>query len=668
MYNKIKFFSRSIMKEKIEQLTNLINKWNYEYFIENNPSVSDLEYDKKLKQLEELEQQYPELIHPNSPTKKVGADNIFNTKFAKFTHNKPMLSLAKAYSYDDIEKFLDNIKKVVPEDKINFSIEPKIDGLSIAIHYENGYLTKAITRGDGIEGEIVTSNIMQIESIPKIIDYKNNLEVRGEVFLPKSKFYQLNREMNELGLKKFANPRNAASGTLRQLNEEIVAKRGLEAYLYELVDPQNHDIYTQNDSLKFLARLNIPTNPLHKLVEIEDLSEEIENFAEIKNTLEYDADGLVIKLNDLNYWKAMGNTSKFPKHSIAFKYEVESVNSKITNILSSVGRTGKITYIANIEPVELNQTIVQYATLHNYDFISKMNINIGDEVSIIKAGEIIPKVINLAVKNTYSKFNKLLNCPSCNSILIENEGLVDQFCLNSNCDEKNINKIYHFASRKGMNIVGLGLSTVKDLFKAGIIKKIEDIYSLEEHKSLVLKIERFGELKFNNLMKNVEKSKQNSFDKVLFALGIQHLGQRAAKLISKQFNNFKELLECENLESIQNIENIGPKITISLIEFMKDDENRKLLLFLDEIFEYKKQKNTSNSRLNNITFVITGKLTNSRDYYTQIIENNGGIVASSVSKKTNYLLCGDDAGSKKNKAIELGTKIINEEEFMKLIN
>lgn len=656
------------MKEKIEQLTNLINKWNYEYFIENNPSVSDLEYDKKLKQLEELEQQYPELIHPNSPTKKVGADNIFNTKFAKFTHNKPMLSLAKAYSYDDIEKFLDTIKKVVPEDKINFSIEPKIDGLSIAIHYENGYLTKAITRGDGIEGEIVTSNIMQIESIPKIINYKNNLEVRGEVFLPKAKFYQLNREMNELGLKKFANPRNAASGTLRQLNEEIVAKRGLEAYLYELVDPQNHDIHTQNDSLKFLAKLNIPTNPLHKLVEIEDLSEEIENFAEVKNTLDYDADGLVIKLNDLNYWKAMGNTSKFPKHSIAFKYEVESVNSKIINILSSVGRTGKITYIANIEPVELNQTIVQYATLHNYDFISKMNINIGDEVSIIKAGEIIPKVINLAVKNTYSKFEKLINCPSCNSILVENEGFVDQFCLNTNCDEKNINKIYHFASRKGMNIVGLGLSTVKDLFKVGVLKKIEDIYSLQDNKSLILKIERFGELKFNNLMKNIEKSKQNNFDKVLFALGIQHLGQRAAKLISKQFNNFKELLECENLESIQNIENIGPKITISLTEFMKDDENRKLLLFLDEIFEYKKQKNSSNSLLNNLTFVITGKLTNSRDYYTQIIENNGGIVANSVSKKTNYLLCGEDSGSKKNKAIELGTKIINEEEFLKLIN
>lgn len=656
------------MKEKIEQLTNLINKWNYEYFVENNPSVSDLEYDKKLKQLEELEQQYPELIHPNSPTKKVGADNIFNTKFAKFTHNKPMLSLAKAYSYDDIEKFLDNIKKVVPEDKINFSIEPKIDGLSIAIHYQNGYLTKAITRGDGVEGEIVTSNIMQIESIPKIINYKNNLEVRGEVFLPKSKFYQLNREMNELGLKKFANPRNAASGTLRQLNEEIVAKRGLEAYLYELVDPQNHDIHTQNDSLKFLAKLNIPTNPLHKLVEIEDLSEEIENFAEVKNTLEYDADGLVIKLNDLNYWNEMGNTSKFPKHSIAFKYEVESVNSKIINILSSVGRTGKITYIANIEPVELNQTIVQYATLHNYDFISKMNINIGDEVSIIKAGEIIPKVIDLAVKNTYSKFNKLLNCPSCNSILVENESFVDQFCLNTNCDEKNINKIYHFASRKGMNIVGLGLSTVKDLFKVGVLKKIEDIYSLQDNKSLILKIERFGELKFNNLMKNIEKSKQNNFDKVLFALGIQHLGQRAAKLISKQFNNFKELLECENLESIQNIENIGPKITISLTDFMKDDENRKLLLFLDEIFEYKKQKNSSNSLLNNLTFVITGKLTNSRDYYTQIIENNGGIVANSVSKKTNYLLCGEDSGSKKNKAIELGTKIINEEEFLKLIN
>ncbi|MCS4537109.1 NAD-dependent DNA ligase LigA [Mycoplasma sp. CSL7475-4] len=656
------------MKQKIKQLTELINKWNFEYFIENNPSVSDLEYDKKLKELEDLENQYPEFIHPHSPTNKVGqGDNIFNSKFNKVTHQKPMLSLSKAYNFDEIIKHIDNLKKMVPDEEINFSVEPKIDGLSIALHYKNGYLIQALTRGNGIEGEEVTENIMQIDSIPKIIDYTDNLEVRGEVFMTKSSFADLNNKMLASGEKTFANPRNAASGTLRQLNAEIVKQRGLECYIYELVEPQKHNIFSQQQALKFFASLNIPVNPKSKLVDVEELEDEIESFAEIKNKLDYDADGLVIKLNNLTFWDKLGATAKFPKHSIAFKYEVESVSSKILNISTTVGRTGKITYVAHIEPVNLNQTTVKKATMHNYNFIKEMNVNIGDEVTIIKAGEIIPKVIALFKKNVQGVFAKANFCPSCKQALVEIEGNVDQFCINEKCEEKVVNSIYHFASRQSLNIVGLGLTTVKDLYKNGFLQNIQDIYSLQKHQEAMQKLPRYGELKIQNLLNNIEKSKFSDFSKVIFALGIKHIGIRAAKLISQKYGNFTQIINDTNLANIQFIENIGPKISESLLEYVYEERNKELMLFLDSIFTYSNKNIEKGSKLIDKTFVITGKLTNNRDYYVDLIEKNGGHVASSVSSKTSYLLCGEDAGSKKDKAIKLNIEILSEEMFNNLI-
>ncbi|WP_237022746.1 NAD-dependent DNA ligase LigA [Mycoplasma miroungigenitalium] len=656
------------MKKRIQELTSLINKWNQEYFIDNNPSVSDLEYDKALKQLEQLEQQYPEFKHPQSPTNLVGSGmNIYNSKFTKVTHKQPMLSLSKAYNYDEIIKYINNIEKNVPFEDINFSVEPKIDGLSISLHYKNGYLVQALTRGNGIEGEDVTENIMQIKSIPHIINYEPDLEVRGEVFLPKTNFVELNSKMSILGEKAFANPRNAASGTLRQLDSDIVAQRGLQSFLYELVQPELHGVNTQQEALEFMKSLNIPTNPLSKVVELEELEDEIEQFAEIKNKLDYDADGLVIKLNNLKYWVKLGKTAKFPKHSIAFKYEVESATSIITNIVATVGRTGKITYVANLEPVVLNQTTVQNATMHNYNFIQDMNVNIGDEVTIVKAGEIIPKVIDLVSKNSLNVFPKILNCPSCNSVLVEHEDIVDQFCPNEECPDVNINKIYHFSARESLNIKGLGLSTVKDFYKTGIIKCIEDIFKLKYKVDQILELPRYGLTKVNNLLNSIQKSLNSEFNKVLFALGIKHVGARAAKLISNKYNNFSELMADKELFGLTYVENIGPKIIESIIEYLKSGKNVELLNYLDSVFKYKKQSEVISTKLSNLTFVITGKLTENRDFYTKIIENNGGIVSSSVSSKTSYLLCGDDTGSKKDKAIKLGITILNEQDLNNLL-
>ncbi|TKA59388.1 DNA ligase [Mycoplasmopsis bovis 8790] len=646
-------------KELIKSLVDKINQWNYEYYQLNKPSVSDLEYDKALLELEKLEKEYPEFVLDNSPTFKLGS--FASEKFTKFIHKKPMLSLAKAYSYDDIESFINNISKIVPAERINFNIEPKIDGLSIALHYKKGKLVKAVTRGDGIEGEDVTENIYQIKSIPKLINYLNDLEVRGEVFISKDNFRKINESNN------FANARNAASGTLRQLDPTIVAKRNLSAFLYEVVEPEMHNINYQNEALEFMKNLNIPTNPLSKVVEIEELEESISDFAEIKNKLDYDSDGLVIKLNDLQMWDKLGKTSKFPKHSIAFKYDVEVASSTIVDILTSVGRTGKITYIANIIPVTLNQTTVKAATLHNHNFIKDMNININDEVNIIKAGEIIPKVISLKnSKNYVDYYKKATNCPSCNSELIEFEGIVDQFCTNDECPEKNVNNIYHFASRNCMNIVGLGLSTVKDFYPK-FIKNIKDIFSLYKHKLELILLPRYGEQKVDNILNSIESVKNKAFSRVLFALGIKHIGQRAAKLIADNYVNFAEILNDSELSKLNSTKNIGPKIIESLMEYINNPSNKDLLIYLDSIFNYEGKTKVISNILSGYSFVITGTLSEPRSHFVKIIEENNGSVSTSVSGRTSYVLAGSEAGSKLEKAYKLGIKVINEEQFYELL-
>ncbi|UUM19044.1 NAD-dependent DNA ligase LigA [Mycoplasma sp. 1018B] len=656
------------IKEKIKILVNNINRWNHEYYDLDNPTVSDLEYDLALRELEKLEQFYPNLILDDSPTKKIGSKT--NNKFKKFKHKKPMLSLNKAYNYEEISKFLDNILKIVPINDVTLFLEPKIDGLSISLHYDKGQLIRAVTRGDGVEGEEVTENVLAIDNKLKSIMFFDYIEIRGEIFLSKEKFKELN-EISQLNNEKtFANPRNAASGTLRQLDSTIVKERGLSLFLYEIVEPEKYGLKTQHEVINFIKNISLPINDYFKIVDIEDLEEEINNFSLVKNNLPYDSDGLVIKLNNLIFWEKLGKTSKFPKHSIAFKYEVEQAKSKILGIKATVGRTGKITYIASIEPVELNQTIVQNATLHNFNFIKTLNIDIGDEVAIIKAGEIIPKIIaNQTVKNTLTSYKKIIYCPSCNEKLIEYENNVDQFCLNKKCPDIIINSIIHFASRKSMNITGLGENTVKDLYKANILKSIIDIFNLEQHKEKITSLPKYGELKVNNLLENIEKIKNTEFAKVLFAIGIKHVGQRASQIFAHYYKNFSELIDDKNLQKINNSFNIGPKIILSVKKYLNDTDNIELLKQLDKqlIFVKKNDVNLQNTKLNNLTFVVTGKLTNSRDYYQNLIEKNGGKVLSNISNKTDYLLVGDNAGSKLIKAQKLNIKTINETDFLNLL-
>lgn len=656
------------IKEKIKELVDLLNKWNIEYFQNDNPSVSDRVYDSYLKKLEELENKFPSLILPNSPTQKIGSSINNKNKFEKIKHKKPMLSLDKAYSIDEIEKFINNIKKTTLNEPISFLIEPKIDGLSIALFYENGKLAKAVTRGDGEVGEDVTRNIKNIiDDIPTKIDYFKNLEVRGEVFITKSRFQHINKLENY----KFANPRNLASGTLRQLDIEIIKKRKLSSFIYEVIDHEKHNILSQNESLNLLVKLGFSVFKNYIIVNnIEEIEKFINDFVLIKNDLDYEVDGLVIKLNDVNFYNFIGYTSKFPKYNIAFKFDDEVTQTTLDNIFITIGRTGVVTYNATLKTVLLKGTMVSAATLHNYNYIKDLNINIGDEVFIKKAGEIIPKVISLAKKKSNGVFAKILNCPYCNSLLIDSKTNINQMCINPNCDEINIKKITHFASRDAMNIEGLGEGIVRKFFEFGFLKKIQDIYDLERHREKIIEQRGFGDKFWTNLNKGIIESKKTNLEKVIFALGIPQLGSKNAKVIAKEIKVFENIINYD-FNQLSKINDIGPITIQEIYNFFNKKENIDLVksLVLLGINPKIKTKitNPDNFFFNKI-FVITGTLSLPRNNVIEIIEKNGGKISSNISNKTNYLICGENSGSKKNKALKLNIEIINNEQLKEIIN
>lgn len=651
-------------KNRIEELIELIKKYNHHYYNLDNPIVSDAEYDKLYNELLSLENEFPELIATDSPTQIIGG--YAANKFTKFEHNKAMLSLSKAYDFEEIKKFHENIIKKIDETEVSYALDYKIDGLSISLHYKNGNLIRAVTRGDGITGEDVTENIIQIDSIPQKINYLSDIEIRGEVYISKKTLIEINNRLRSENKQEFANPRNAASGTLRQLDPNIVKQRNLSTFLYEIVDPIKHNLHFQSDVIQFIKELGLPTqNYFKKVTELEEIKEEIEKFAEIKNKLDYDCDGFVIKLNNIDIWEELGYTAKFPRYAIAFKLETESATTKIKEISASVGRTGKITYVANVESVELNQTNVQFATLHNYEFIKELNLNINDEVKLIKAGEIIPKVIDLVKKNSSGVYPKLLNCPSCDSKLEYIEENVDQFCINENCDEKKVRKLIHFASRPSLNIVNLGEANIRIFYDFGWIKEVYDIYNLGQFKDEMLKLKSFKDKKINNILESIEKSKNNKLSKLIFALGIKHIGERASKIIAKRISNISELLTYD-IDLLENENDFGIKSVESLKKWIANEQNRLTIEKLSEIFKPIEVANTS-KKLENLTFVITGTFELKRNELKEIIEQNGGTVSSSVSAKTNYLLCGENPGSKREKAEQLNVSIIDDKFLFNLI-
>ncbi|KAF0851981.1 MAG: NAD-dependent DNA ligase LigA [Spiroplasma poulsonii] len=657
-------------KKRSLVLREQLDKWNYEYYVNDAPSVSDQEYDRAMQELIAIEQQYSELITIDSPTQRVSGQ--ISEKFNKYVHNTPMLSLANAFNYDDLIHFDEQIKELTGLSEVEYTCELKIDGLSISLVYENHLLIMGATRGDGVIGEDVTVNIKKIKSVPLRIDHPN-LTVRGEVYLSLEEFNKINDERIKLGEPEFANPRNAAAGTLRQLDSTIVAKRNLNAFLYYYVNALGDEIQNQYDSLQRLEQLKFKTNPEYRYCSnIAAVWAYIQEYEPKRHQLGYEIDGIVIKVNNLSLYNRIGYTAKNPKWAIAYKFPAEVVVTKLLNIFPSVGRTGRITYNAVLEPVRIAGTIVRAATLHNADFITERDIRIGDDVQVKKAGDIIPEVINYVVERRQQKAKKwqeATHCPECQSLLERVTGEVDQYCINSVCPKKITRGLEHYCSRNAMNIEGVSEKNIERLYKIGYLKSFSDLYQLSQYRAEIIQLENFGEKSFENMITSINNSKQNSLERLLFGLGIRHVGQKTAKLLARQFKTIAELVAM-NIEQLSVINDVGPIVAASVVDYFAIVANQQEIALLQQQginMTYLVTNQTLSQKFENYRFVITGVLSKPREYFKELIESYGGQTSDSVSAKTTYLLAGSDAGSKLVKAQKLNVKIINEEEFNNLL-
>ena len=658
------------IKKRYEELKDLIRKYNEHYYEKNESLVTDYEYDMLLKEMESIEKEYPELKDTVSVTEKVGGRA--SGKFSKVVHKVPMLSLSNTYNIGEIEDFDKRIKKVIGEDqKIEYVLELKLDGLSISIQYENGRLVRGITRGDGEIGEDVTENIMQIDSIPQILKEPVTLEVRGEIVLPISNFNKVNKMREEAGEDVFANPRNAASGTIRQLESSIVKDRGLDCYLYFLVNAQNYNLQKHSDSIKYLEKLGFKTTKVFEIYKDFSLLEKaIEKWHVEREKLDFETDGLVIKLDEFAYYSALGSTTKSPRWAIAYKFPAEKAKTKLLDITFQVGRTGVITPVAELEPVELSGSVVRRASLHNFDEIKRKDIKIGDFVYIEKAAEIIPQVIEPVISERTGSEKEIEmpeSCPSCGHKLIKIEDQVAIKCVNPACPEIIKRKIEYFVSRDAMNITGLGEKIIEKFIELGKIKDIVDIYSLHEYREELEKLEKMGKKSVDNLLNSIEESKKREYSKVLYSLGIPFVGKFTANLLAKEFLNIDNLKSKET-EDLLEVKGIGDKVAKSVNMFLNDENNWNLISKLKETglqFE-EEEVFIEDNPIKGKTFLATGKLEKyTRDEIKDIIEAKGGKYLSGVSKNLNYLIAGEKAGSKLKKANDLGVIVLNEDQFEK---
>lgn len=657
------------MKQRIDELIKIINKASEEYYTNDNPTITDQEYDDYYHELEKLEQQYPELIREDSPTKRVGGKII--DEFKKVSHEIPMMSLGDIFSEDEIFEFDQRIKKTIPNP--TYVCELKIDGLSVSLLYENGKLIRGSTRGNGIVGEDITHNVETIKSIPLVINDKRKIEVRGEIYMPKKSFNKLNQERKEKGESLFANPRNAAAGSVRQLDSKIAAKRNLSTFIYHLPSSDNFNIRYHHESLSFMKELGFVVNPNIKIADnVDEVINYVKEWTEKRESLPYEIDGIVIKVDKIEDQKKLGYTSRTPKWAIAYKFPAVEVLTKIKNIEFCVGRTGKITPRADLDPVHLAGSIIKSVTLHNEDYIKEKDIMINDTIVLHKAGDVIPEVVKVLKERRTGieiPFKMIKNCPICNSKLEKKETEANYFCPNPNCDARNIEGLIHFSSRETMNIEGFGESIVEDFYNEGYLKTICDYYTLYKHKEDLKELEGFGEKSINNLLQNIEKSKENSLEKLLFALGIRYIGKKTAKILAINYKNIDKLMNAE-YEDLVKIQDIGEVIADSVYKFFKEQKNIKTineLKLLGVNMEYKGNENIDDN-FNNKTFVLTGTLSRlTRDEASIEIENRGGKVTSSVTKKTDYVIVGENPGSKYQKAKDLNINILNEEEFLNML-
>ncbi len=671
--------SNDKIKEKVEALKSEIERHNKAYYVDDKPLISDVEYDKLLKELQDLENRYPEYRDLNSPTLQVGSNNFKDTKFKKVKHRKPMLSLSNSYNIGDIIAFSERVEKILNDEKsdLEYVLELKLDGASISLIYEDGELVRAVTRGDGIEGEDVTDNVIEIESIPKKLKESVDLEIRGEIVLPISKFNEINEQRLKENKEIFANPRNAASGTLRQLDSSIVKERGLDGYFYFLVDAERLGIKTQSESIKYIERLGIKTTGVAEIIRnTDELEEKISYWEKAKENLDYETDGLVMKLNNMSLWEKVGYTTKSPRWAIAYKFPAKQVSTKLIDITWQVGRTGKITPVAELEEVELSGSRVKRASLHNIDEIYRKDIKIGDRVFIEKAAEIIPQVVS-SIKELRTGAEREIelpkSCPVCKKELAKDEGMVDYKCINEKCPAKIQASIQYFVSRDGMNISGFGSRLVEKLLELGFIKNVVDIFYLYKFRDKMINLEKLGEKSVDNLLKNIEESKKREYPKTLYALGIPYVGKFLATLLAKESKNI-DILANMTHDELLTIDGVGEKVADAVYNFFRDEQSRDIVEKLKEVGVNFLLDETSTppkveSEFTGKNFLFTGKLKNfKRDEIKKIIENMGGVNLNSVSKKLDYLIVGEDAGSKLKKALELGTiKILTEDEFIEKI-
>lgn len=656
------------IKDRILELREKINQANQAYHTEDKPVISDFLYDQLLKELIELETNYPEYDDLNSPSKKIGG--MVLDGFMKHQHTVPMMSLANVFNIDELTNFYQKIEKVVSSFSINSEL--KIDGLAVSLIYEKGILVKAATRGNGVVGEDITNNVKTIKSLPHILNELIDIEVRGEIYMSHASFKKANIDRLNQGLELFANPRNAAAGTIRQLDSNIVSKRDLSIFLYTVINP-NEEIKTQHDVLNYLSKLGFPVNKHFKVSNnLETLINNIYFYDDLRKTLGYDTDGVVIKVNELNLYNELGYTAKYPKFATAYKFEAEKQETMIKDITFQVGRTGVITPVAELIPVQISGSLVSRATLHNEDYIKNKDIRINDYVMVHKAGEIIPEVINVVLeKRTNNEpFIMTENCPVCGSKLERKLNEADYYCTNNECEGKSIFSLIHFSSRVAMDIDSLGEKVVELLHDLTYLSKITDIYELHKYKDELIELPGFGVKKVENLLNAIEKSKQQSFDKLIFGLGIKHVGAKVAKTLVKHFNTIEKLKHATYDELI-NISDIGEQIALSVTSYFSNEHNleeiNKLISF--GLNMYQEVADVKVHEFNGKTFVLTGTLESfTREEAQSIIEGLGGKVSGSVSKKTNYLLAGSDAGSKLKKAQELEINILSEEDFKVKIN
>lgn len=659
------------MLDRYLKLKNLIEKYSYYYYEKNESLISDKEFDELLSELERLETSYPTLKNYSSPTQKVGG--FVNTKFTKVAHTRPMLSLANTYSMQDIKDFDDRVQKILNK-KVEYILELKLDGLSIDLKYKKGKLVQALTRGDGIYGEDVTDNVYSIKNVPKILKEEVDIEVRGEVILPISEFNRINKDREIEGEEVFSNPRNAASGTLRQLDSSIVANRNLACFLYYVVNTEDFNLKTHIDSIDLLKKLGFETaNVFEKHNNFDSLKNAIDYWNIERKKLNFETDGLVLKVNDLTTYDTLGYTAKSPRWAIAYKFKPDQVKTKILSVDFQVGRTGVITPVANFKPITLSGSIVKRASLHNFDELHKKDIKINDTVTIEKAAEIIPQVINVDFSKrdgTQIDIQIPTKCPSCGEKIYTFENLVAIKCLNPVCSEKVMRSIEYFCSRDCMNIMGLGEKIVKKLINLGFITNILDIYNLKNFRSKLVTFDKMGDKNVDNLINSIEKSKSNNFSTVLYSLGIPYIGKTTSKLICDNILDIDELINA-NFEKLTSIKGIGEKASISIINFFKDENNLRLIKALKELgFNLKtvKKETKYNKYISGKTFLATGSLEKyKREEVKKLVQEFGGTYLSSVSKNLNYLIIGDKPGSKLDKAKKLNIHILTEDEFVNML-